>query len=197
MVNRSYTITTARVYLSNFSILDSNNNAVAVKDIILVNKDNSNTFSFKLPSGVNYQKIRFCFGLDYAANHTVDPSVFAPSHPLSLSQDMFWGMLRYRFIVVEGKIDSSSAKNQVPANPFSMHLGSDTLYRSITANLPAALSVGTTINIKADVSKMFVLDQSVFDITNFSNHSATAEIPNAIVITDNFVNAIQTSVTQW
>jgi hypothetical protein len=197
-VNRSYTINTARVYLSGFSVIDSNNVATGIKDIILINKDNTqsqNSFSFNLPPGT-YRKIRFHYGLNYITNNSVDPSSFDASHPLSLSQDMFWGMLRYRFIVVEGRIDSSAAKNQVPANPFSMHLGSDTLYREITADLTSPIISGTSINIKLDLSKMFVLDQQNFDITSFSNHSAVSEIPNAILITDNLVGGIQTSIIQ-
>lgn len=189
-VNRSYNINTARLYLSNFQLVDNSGNAILVKDLILANSTNStNTFTFKMPSG-NYSKFRFHFGLDHATNHNTDPATFDASHPLSLAQDMYWGMLRYRFIVVEGQVDSSAAKDQVPANPFSMHLGTDTLYREINKDIPSAM---TAIAIHIDLKSLMVLDQPAFDITNFSNHSSDSEIPKAIQITNNFVNSITVS----
>src|SRR4051812_14764013 len=134
-VNRNYNIDIARLYLSHFELVDNSGNSMQVKDLLLANKDNdfdANSFSFNLPSAT-YTKLRFHFGLDPATNNS-NPSSFNASHPLSLNQDMYWGMLKYRFIVVEGQIDSSAAKNQTPSNPFSMHLGTDTLYRTITSN---------------------------------------------------------------
>lgn len=193
-VNRSYNIDIARLYLSHFELVDNAGNAKPVKDLLLTNKDNdfdANSFSFDLPSGT-FTKLRFHFGLDPATNNS-DPSSFNASHPLSLNQDMYWGMLKYRFIVVEGQIDSSSAKNQTPSNPFSMHLGTDTLYREITSDL-GSINEGGQITIHIDLGKLFILDQSTFDILNFSNHSSTADNPNAIAITNNFVNAIHADI---
>ncbi|MDB5228679.1 MAG: hypothetical protein JWN78_2872 [Bacteroidota bacterium] len=193
-VNRSYNIDIARLYLSHFELIDNAGNTKPVKDLLLANKDNdfdANSFSFDLPSGT-YTKLRFHFGLDPATNNS-NPSTFDVSNPLSLSQDMYWGMLKYRFIVVEGQIDSSVAKNQIPANPFSMHLGTDTLYRQITSDLNS-IKEGGQITIHIDLSKLFILDQNTFDITNFSNHSSTADIPNAIAITNNLTNAIHADI---
>lgn len=191
-VNRSYAISTARLYLSNFELVDASGNATPVKDLILANSTNTaaqNSFNFSMPSG-NYTKFRYHFGLDHNTNHNTDPATYADAEPLSIAQDMYWGMLRYRFIVVEGDIDSSAAKDQTPANPFSMHLGTDTLYRELNTAMSAAPK---EIDIRIDLSSLFILDTDTFDITHFSNHSSDWEIPHAITITDNFVHSITTT----
>jgi hypothetical protein len=191
-VNRNYSITAARLYLSHFSVVDSNGNETAVKDIFLADKNSGNAFSFTLPYG-SFSKLRYHFGIDPQTNHDADPASFDASHPLSLSHDMYWGMLRYRFIVAEGTVDSSASKNQTPANPFSMHLGTDTLYREITANI-GTIKRGSTIHITIDLAKLFPLDENDFYITNFSNHSEPSEIPAAIRIVENLMTGIHTEL---
>lgn len=192
-VDRAYSIDSARLYLSNFQLIDNDGNPVTIKDLILVRSekpDYENSFQVEMPKG-NYTKLRFSYGLDIATNNS-NPAVYSPEHPLSLNQDMYWGMLKYRFLVVEAKIDSSAARNQTPVNSFSMHLGNDTLYRTITKEY-ASISKGDEITIHLDFQKIFVLDQLAYNINNFSNHSDVSQIPKAILITDAFVNGITTN----
>ena len=192
-VNRNYTIEKTRFYLSNFQLIDGNGNAVNVKDLILVKSGNQNSFTFNLPSGT-FSSFRYSFGLDAATNNS-NPSNFDDAHPLSTKQDMFWGMLKYRFIVTEGLLDSSTTKDKSPIVPYSMHLGSDTLYRVITQNIAGnKIKRGSVITIRVNMNNLFVLDQDNFNITNFSNHSDVSEIPKGILITDNFVNGIKTEI---
>lgn len=147
-------------------------------------------FTFKMPKG-NFKTFKFYFGLDAATNNSI-PMNFPASNPLSVESGMYWDMLKYRFLVVEGNIDNSPAKNQPPASPFSMHLGSDTLYTEIpVAVIPKN---GKTVHISIDMRNLFVLDTDVFEISNFSNHSTTAELPKAISIKNNWINGITTTI---
>ena len=189
-VNRNYTIDETRFYLSNFQLLDASGNATTIKDVMLVKSTVDNSFSFKIPSG-DFTKFRYSFGLDKATNNS-NPNSFDDQNPLSTKQDMFWGMLKYRFIVTEGKIDSSVAKNQTPAQLFSMHLGTDTLYRVITKD--KRITKGSVINIRVNMNKLFVLDADSFNLNSFSNHSDVSQIPRAIKIVDSLVNGIVTDI---
>lgn len=192
-VNRSYTIDETRFYLSNFKLLDANGNAFNIKDILLVKSGNDNTFTFKAPSG-SYIKFSYSFGLDKVTNNS-NPISFDDANPLSTKQDMYWAMLKYRFIVTEGKLDSSIAKDKTPTQPFSMHLGSDTLYRVIETDvLNKPITKGSVITITVNMNKIFVLDNNTFNITNFSNHSEAADIPKAITIVDSLVHGIRTDI---
>lgn len=192
-VNRNYTIDETRFYLSNFQLEDASGNTVLLKDLLLVKSSSNNSFTLKAPAG-SFTKFNFSFGLDKATNN-LDPNGFDDNNPLSTKQDMYWNMLKYRFIVTEGKLDSSIAKNKIPSVPFSMHLGSDTLYRVISTDLAGKqITKGSVINISINLNKLFVLDKDTFNITNFSNHSDVAQIPKAIAIVDSFVSGFKTDI---
>jgi hypothetical protein len=191
--SRKYTIDETRFYLSDFQLVDDGGNAVNLKDLILVRSSGKNIFTFNLPSG-NFSKFRYSFGLNKSVNNS-NPSNFEDNHPLSTRQDMYWGMLKYRFIVTEGKIDSSLEKNKTPLMPFSMHLGSDTLYRIITTDLISnKIKRGSVVTIRVNLNKLFVLDNENFNFTNFSNHSDVSEMPKAIIIMDSLTNGIKTEI---
>jgi hypothetical protein len=193
LLGRKYIIDETRFYLSNFQLININGNAENIKDIVIVKNDKDNSFTFNLPSGT-FSAFNFSFGLDKNTNNS-NPNSFDDTHPLSTKQDMFWGMLKYRFIVTEGKIDTSIAKNQTPIFPVSMHLGTDTLYRVISTTIANnKLKRGSIINISVNLNKLFVLDKDTFDFNSFSNHSDVSQIPRAITIVDSLVNGIKTDI---
>ncbi|HQG38185.1 MAG TPA: hypothetical protein PLK15_03585 [Chitinophagales bacterium] len=189
--NRAYSIndTAYRILFSNFEFIDYNNHSTLVKEVFLFHSTDKG-FTFKMPKG-NFKSFKFYFGLDKATNNSI-PMNFPAKNPLSVENGMYWDMLKYRFLVVEGNIDNSPTKDQTPTLPFSMHLGSDTLYSEIpVANLPQK---GKTLQVNIDMRNLFVLDSTTFEISNFSNHSTSAEIPKAISIKNNWINGITTSI---
>lgn len=190
--NRAYQLAVAktRILFSNFKYIDKKNKEILVKDVFLVTSATT-TFGFKIPAG-DLAKFKFSFGLDKTQNNSV-PSSFPASNPLSVESGLYWDMLKYRFLILEGNIDNSVAKNQAPNTPFSMHIGSDTMYQEIMVdNFPKD---NDQLNITLDLDKLFVLDSDDFQLTNFSNHSEASEIPNGIAIRNSFVNSIQTTIT--
>lgn len=192
-LGRNYSIDETRFYLSNFKLTDNNGNEQKIKDIYLVKSGANNSFTFKISSG-SFTKFIYSFGLDKTTNNS-NPNDFEDANPLSTKQDMYWAMLKYRFIVTEAKIDSSTTKDKTPTQPFSMHLGSDTLYKVIeTSLLNKPITKGSVITIKIDMNKIFALDAEPFNITNFSNHSEGSDIPKAIIIIDSLVSGIGTDL---
>lgn len=175
---------------SNFEWVDANSNVTKIKDLFLLSKNN-NTIVFNKPKD-DFKTIRFYLGIDKSTNNTL-PISYPASNPLSVESGLYWDMLKYRFIIVEGKIDNSLAKNQTPTMPFSMHLGADTLYTPITTNIIP--QPNSTLHVNIDLSKLFVLDEPVFAIKNFSNHSEAAQLEDAISIKNNLLSGIKFSVT--
>lgn len=188
---RSYTLNPAKtkILFSNFKYIDNTGKETVVKDVFLY-KNRDNGFSFKVPSG-NFTSFRFSFGLDKPTNNST-PSSFPASNPLSVETGLYWDMLKYRFLIVEGDMDDSPTKDNTPDAPFSMHLGGDTLYTEINVtDIPAK---GNTLDIELDMDKLFVLDSDPFLITNFSNHSEAGEVSRGIAIKNSFVSGIKTTV---
>lgn len=190
--NRAYNLdlTNTLILFSNFEYIDSLGNATKVKDVFLV-KNNNTSFKFEVPNG-NFTTFRFSFGIDTTLNNSL-PSSYPASSPLSVETGLYWDMLKYRFLITEGNIDSSLAKNKIPNMPFSMHLGNDTLYSVInTHEVPMK---GAIVNINLDMKSLMILDSDPFKITNFSNHSEASDIPNAVAIKNSFVNNINITTT--
>ena len=189
---RNYAIDASKtkIFFSNFILADSAGNETEVKDVFLY-KTSNNNFKFSFPEG-NFTSMKFAYGLDRTTNN-LTPMRFPASNPLSVEEGLYWDMLKYRFSVIEASIDNSVAKDQAPNAPFSMHLGSDTLYTEI--NVSTLPYNGSTLNIELDMDKLFVLDSDPFQIINFSNHSEPSEIARAISIKNAFVNGIKTSVS--
>lgn len=187
-IGRAYSIDSNeyKILFSNFEYTDTKGKAKRVKDIFLLKNDN-NSFSFNAPNG-NYTSFRFFLGLDKKTNNT-QPNSYPASHPLSVENSLYWDMLKYRFIVLEGKIDNSSTIDQLPSMPFSMHLGADTLYTKIPVTNEIFRHTNT-IQITIDLQKLFVLDKDVFEIAHFSNHSEAYQIADAIAIKNSLINGI-------
>lgn len=190
--NRSYNFDVAKtlVLFSSFEYVDSIGNATKVKDDFLV-KQNNTSFKFDVPVG-NYYAFRFSFGIDTSLNNRL-PMSFPAAHPLSVESGLYWDMLKYRFMVAQGNIDSSLAKNKTPNLPFSMHLGSDTLFTKI--NVPQVPLQNALVNIQLDLKSLLVLDAEPFRVTNFSNHSESSDIANAVAIKNSFVNNIKVEMS--
>ena len=183
--SRNYNFSKLKIYFSGFRIYDHSGNPTLLKDVVLV-KNTEDGFSFQFPNG-NYHKLTFGFGLDSTLNSS-DPTVFDATHPLSLEQDMYWGMIKYRFLVLEGSVDSSSSKTNSPNTPYSMHLGTDSIYQQIT--FIEQLIQGSNIEITLDLDQVFKHAADPYNPIDFSNQSTTSEIPKTIEISRNFVNGI-------
>ncbi len=122
-------------YLSNIYLKSSTGDEVLVKDVALLDFEEGvpGSITAKIPEG-EYTEMRVGFGLDSVYNNE-NPNDFAPGHPLSYAANTHWGWLKYRFQMVEGRLDTD--QNGSLEKTFAYHTGLDSLYveRSFPVNL--------------------------------------------------------------
>lgn len=118
------------------------------------------TVEFSAPPG-QYKGLRFDVGLDSTLNHG-DPSIWPDDHPLSIYQGTHWRWATgYRFVMAEGVVDTSAAKDRLPAAPFAFHTGTTPLTRSFdfTDRPEYAQYIAPNnyahFNLRLDVRKLF------------------------------------------
>lgn len=193
---RAASISAFRVYLSRIRLVTEAGDTVPVADYFLydypANGLSARIAELDLPDA-RISRLLFSVGL-YPELNATDPVIYPSGHPLSIDKDMYWGMLKYRFLVAEGAFDSSAAKNGAPNLPFSLHLGADTLYRELSVPVYGIGGNVSELHIEMDPLTVyqgygeFPLDMRDY----YSNHSSPAEIPDAIELMDNFVSRITT-----
>lgn len=182
---RNYLVHKFKIYLSGFSFIDKSSHIHNFDTIFLL----SNNASFDLPlASGNYKQIKFHVGIDSVTNHSVNPLLLPTIHPLSLSQEMFWDMTRYRFIVWEGLYNNSLSGVGIPNAPYTFHLGRDVLYKNVVFNNDYLLDEHNTIFL--DINKiMYNSSDTLSLLTTFSNHSNDSEMLEAKKLMDNIADA--------
>lgn len=178
-------------YLSNIALINNNNEAVALKDVILYDLSSPDTLRLKVPAG-EYKAVRFGLGLDAATNAS-DPATFAIDHPLSVSQNTHWGWAtKYKFVQLEGRSDYDTTQ-AVPRYAFSYHTGTDALYRVVELEKDLQLNNSTTKNvtIQFDANRLlYNSNDTIYLREQTFTHSETPEqLELATEITDNFTQA--------
>ncbi len=165
-----------KLYFSDIEISD--NNSSFEKDVLLfVAEKNMLSYPLVGPSLSNNKVIKAKLGLDTLYNNQ-NPIKFPNEHPLSLDQNTYWSMLKYRFLVVEGRIDTSASKDKAPNFPFTYHIGRDTMLRSFSFALN-----DKNVSLPIEILDIF---RGIDMTTHFDNHSETpAEIEKGVLIMDN------------
>lgn len=184
-----YQVDLAKFYLSNLVLLQEGGGEVLVKDLALIDFENTGSLaiSSEAPSG-KYTGIRFSVGVDSAKNHS-DPSIYPQSHPLGLFQSTHWSWQSgYRFILLEGKADSVANTTGAFQDVFLYHTGFDQLYRTITLNNGFTIDeeANYQFDLKLDFNEVFKdIDMAGDDIT----HAEPATFDLAEQVTNNFASA--------
>lgn len=131
---RKIKFTKAQVYLSGFKATGSSLNEL-YDTHLLINAEDGGTYPIgPLTSQNSVTGIQLAIGVDSAYNH-MDPASFDADNPLSANQENFghWGWNPgYKFIVMEGMIDSTSTMNGSLDYPFIYHLGFEEAYKPFT-----------------------------------------------------------------
>jgi len=138
---RSYYLTRLEMYISDITLIDENGNEEVISEVELFDLTNpgltkvahgEGTFvQFEVPAK-RYRGVKFAIGVPDSLNFA-DPANYAPDHPLSAMNGMHWSWATgYRFVVIEGKIDSSlTMDGEAFEKDLVYHTGLDTLYREI------------------------------------------------------------------
>jgi hypothetical protein len=182
-----------KLYFSNIKLISTNNDTILCKDYLLYELNKESKHIFQNKNGITFKQIIIGAGLDSLQNNAV-PSTFPNEHPLSVQQNMYWNMLKYRFLVAEGALDSSYNKNQNPSFPFSLHLGRNEVYVIKVFQLNQGLENGE-IEIVIDYEKMFQDGTLFLDNKNYySNHSENYQMEDAKLLMKNLTNGIAVNV---
>ena len=139
----------------------------------------------------NYSGLNFMIGVDSAHNHS-DPSTYSTDHPLSNYKGTHWDWNSgYRFVMIEGKMDTTINSSGTLSHGFSYHIGFDTLARQKSFNTSFSLSAGSkhNINILVDLDKLFYQAGDTIDMINDNfTHSTGGQFSLAEKVADNLMN---------
>lgn len=174
-----YKLSSLKFYISNIRLINHKGDDIpfqmdnipgSEQGVFLYWMGKNENFSGSLPDD-HYTKIKFDLGLAPVLND-LNPNQFAANHPLSRDTDMYWDMLKYRFLFYEGLLDNTD--DGTYKLPFSYHLGGSdflrTVEKDINLNVSGKKKVGIPLNI--DMDKIFTGGTNSIDILNFfSYHS--------------------------
>lgn len=165
--NRNFLLNDFKFYISNIEVTDLNDVKTKINKVVLYDLGvNDYDIFYDIPQG-SYKSISFGLGLDSTTNET-NPNSVDESDPLSISQGTYWNMLKYRFVVLEGKFDTTIAGNSAPTKPFALHIGTNQMYRTVEVFKPFEITTGKNyIELPFEVNKLFY---STSDTIRFANH---------------------------
>ena len=155
-----YRLESVKFYISSIIFTDDKGighplDTVAYIDFYENHLDSNTTgalLSLDLPEG-SYTGLRFLIGIDSANNHS-DPSTYSTDHPLSNYKGTHWDWNSgYRFVVIEGKMDTTTNSSGTLSHGFSYHIGFDTLARQKNFNCCFSLNPSSSydLNIIVDL----------------------------------------------
>ena len=203
---RKYYLNRFHLYVSNITLIDEQGREEVLSETELFdmtrpgagkNTHGEGVFRTYPVAAGKYKGIRFSIGVPEALN-LADPAVYADTHPLSTFNNMHWSWASgYRFMVLEGKIDSSlNADGLAIERPLAYHTGLGSLYRTVEYTLPAH---AFTVNAEQELQFIIELDINRFfynaaDTLDMVNRNISHTMPEgseayeiAKTITDNLV----------
>jgi len=159
-------------------------------DVMLLTSDNT-TYSTTVFTQSDIDGIRFNVGVDSCRNDSIDPVTREPDSPFSPKvPTMYWSWTSgYRFISINGKIDTSAAKDGSGMSVFEYHIGLNQFLRTVTIE---DVDLGKTeqdidLTVVMDMAKML---EGVDIMTERSTHTFNNE-ELAGRIADNALNAFR------
>ncbi|MEM6268524.1 MAG: MbnP family protein [Bacteroidota bacterium] len=182
----------ARFYISNIRLHQDGGGMLPLTDTyVQVNASTMEyAIDFAIPSG-HYHGIMFDVGVDDAAN-TGDPSLWPTGHPLSSTNPTFdhWSWATgYKFLRLEGLVDTTAAMNATANAEFIYHVGLGYNRRTVDIEQHFNVEFNSTPTVHLDVDWLDFLEN--VDLTTqlntvTMNDSALAatiinRVPTAIV----------------
>ncbi len=178
---RSYFINRFDMYISNVTLIDEMGNEEVLSTVELFDLTNpgltkiahgEGTFvQYEVPAK-KYQGVKFSIGVPDSLNHA-DPSDFPPDHPLNTLSTMHWSWATgYRFMVIEGKIDSSvTADGNSFDRDLVYHTGLDTLYRELSFtkdehSFTVPKDEELQFIVELDLNRLFYTESDTIDMVN-------------------------------
>lgn len=170
-------LTSVRMYLSHVTLRNDQGERTTLAEVALLSPLDSddNRLQVKIPEG-QYEVMELGLGLDQELNDS-DPGSFDNSHPLATYQSMYWSMLKYRFLKIEGRARSRiTGQDDITV---SMHPGTDDLYQSISRPVNVSTGPGRTPHLVLSFNFNKLLDGPAGKIdlaTEGQTHSEPSDI---------------------
>lgn len=186
------TLSNFRLYVSNITGVLANGDEVPFGEVALLDLKEIEGADFKVPAN-NYASLKVGLGLSPALNSS-DPSTFANENPLSSFQGMYWSMLKYRFAIMEGRVNTVS--NPQPTDELlTYHTGTDVAFRELDLVYDFTVSndqLSTVLlNLTVDLNELFDGDGGNLEpLTNSSTHSQPSQIGLTNMIMDNLKGSL-------
>jgi hypothetical protein len=204
--NQRFTVNFLKTYVSNLRLLKADGSEVLVKNVALLDAAQTGKtdhgagmyFTATAPVG-DYVGVKYLIGIPDSLNFA-DPTPYANTHPLSVTQQMHWSWnTGYIFVRMEGTVDSLGTETAPLSRGYFYHLGRKELVREITAR-----TANTTFKIQKDRLVEFVNETNILDWFRNADNSKismatqnTHSQPSSTVapsMMDNFVRSLSFSV---
>ncbi len=176
-------------YFSFIKLVAEDGSEVLVKDFVLADYTDNNSYTAEVPSG-KYTALKFGIGVDRDYNKDQDPAQYPSSSPLSVagSQGMFWVWnTGYIFAKFEGKADTTGTEGVELLSPIAIHAGDDFSYRTFTSQ-PFNVTIDGANHVFAvhiNVDRIFSPDQG--NVVNIAQDAITHGGTNPD-LTNNFMD---------
>lgn len=189
---RNIKFSSARFYMSNIRLMQTGGGEVAVDDQYFQINANNAMYHFDedVPSG-SYDGIKFDVGVDPTANLS-DPSAWPAGHALSSSSATFdhWSWnTGYRFIVMEGFVDTTAAMSSSADVYFEYHIGLERSRSEVSISHPFTVAYDSEGEIHMAVDYLeFLADLDM--TTDIMSHTGDDSLTAARI-----VNRVPTAIT--
>ena len=188
--NNTMWFTRLNYYLSNVVAVQTNGSSQLITDITLYDLAIDGD-KFRITGEIpiaDYNQLKFDLGVreDY---NLKDPATYSSSHPLSISNNMYWGWsTQYIFSKLEGfEVDNTDTAS------FVIHTGTQDLYRpgiSVSKNFSVTNS-GTEVEIEMDLHTLLYQPDYSFNLTQDGQSHTVDNLSLAVQFMDNFTNAFK------
>jgi hypothetical protein len=204
--NQRFTVNFLKTYVSNLRLLKADGSEVLVKDVALLDLAQTGKtdhgagmyFTVSAPVG-DYVGIKYLIGIPDSLNFN-DPTPYANTHPLSVTQEMHWSWnTGYIFVRMEGTVDSAGTETGPLSRGYFYHLGRKELQREVTAR-----NANTAFRIQKDGFVEFVNETNILEWYKNADNSRismatqnTHSQPSSTVapaMMDNFVRSLSFSI---
>jgi hypothetical protein len=190
--NRDFNVKKFKLYLSNICLKNEAGEEKEIYDILLADVGDPVTggFTVNIPAGT-YTGIKLGLGLDSLQNDQ-NPEDFPREHPLSSWNQMYWSMLKYRFVILEGRSGDSGTLGSQTDILHAYHPGTDPLYEIVDLPLNFSVAEGesSTVALHVSLEGIFNKHQKIDLVTEPQTHSEPVDIHIAKMFMENLALSV-------
>jgi hypothetical protein len=180
------------MYLSNISFREGEEYKQWSDNVMLL-RDGENTLESIYLNRHTIDGIRFDVGVDTNLynDDPMDTNAGPTSSPLSLkTPSMYWGWAGgYRFISLEGMVDTSAAKDKSGMAHFEFHAGLPNNLKTVTFDKSIEASFGNELRVELTVQLDSLLQGIDFQKTDLVIHNG--DNPTTVMVMNNAMDAFK------